>query len=172
MTAHEIFGRISSHMVKGLMIHSDYADYYYFLNLVSYGEMHDKHYSMEVSTHRELKRWYVEHYNKLLPKEDFSYDTVIPQSWLKYSREDVDTNTIRTSVKSGLTAWVEWERETKSLYESMFKELMNIGDITGALYVQDLICDVSKELDFATSCMLTKNAVDYGISEIMQDQKS
>lgn len=152
------------------MIHSDYADYYYFLNLCKYGDMHNKHYVSESLAHRNLQKWYIQHYNKLLPPAKYDYSPVIPQSWYKYERTDVDTNTIRTSVKNGLTSWVEWERETKTLYEQMYKELMSLGDIVGAMFVKNLICDVTDELCTAEDYHLRKKATDYSISDIIAEQ--
>lgn len=170
MTAEEIFSQISTHMVKGLMIHSDYADYYYFLNLCGYGETHNKRYIAESLNHRNLQKWYIRHYSKLLPQAKFDYESVIPQSWYKYRRTDVDANTIRKAVKDGLETWVEWERETKKLYQQMYQELMTLDDIFGALYVKELICDVSDELCDAEDFYLKKKALDYSLSDIIAEQ--
>lgn len=170
MTVEEIFTTLSNHMVKGLMIHSDYADYYYFLNLCGYGDMHNKHYVSESLSHRNLHKWYITHYNKLIPEERFDYKSVIPESWYKYARKDVGGSTIREAVKDGLTTWVEWERETKKLYEQTYKELMSLDEVSAALFVKDLVCDVTDELCKAEEYHLRKKAMDYSLSDIYADQ--
>lgn len=170
MTVEEIFSKLSSHMVKGLMTHSDYADYYYFLNLCGYGDTHNKHYVMESNAHRELNKWYILHYNKLIPQERIDYESVIPESWYNYKRFDVDRNTLKKSVELGLTTWVEWERDTKKFYEQMFKELMGLDEISAAMYVKRLIDDVSEELCHAENYLLQKRAVDFNISDMIAEQ--
>ena len=120
-------------MVRGLMTHSDFADYYYFLGLEKYGDEHHERYVDESLCHRKLQKWYILHYNKLLPQERVDYKTFIPESWHKYNRFDVDSGTISKSVKTGLNMWVDWERETKKLYEQMYKELMTLDEITAAI---------------------------------------
>lgn len=62
--------------------------------------------------------------------------------------------------------WINWEKETKELYESLCKE-------TTDTLTHDLLCrlakDVSKELDNALSYQLRKKALDYSITEIMSE---
>lgn len=170
MTVEEIFSNLSVHMVRGLMTHSDFADYYYFLGLEKYGDEHHNRYVDESLNHRKLQKWYILHYNKLLPQERVDYKTFIPDSWYKYKRFDVDSGTISKSVKNGLTMWVDWERETKKLYEQMYKELMSLDEITAALFVKDLICDVRDELCEAEEWLLKQKALDYSIENIIAEQ--
>ena len=170
MTVAEIFSELSAHMVRGLMTHSDFADYYYFLNLCGYGDLHLEHYIEESLAHRDLQKWYIIHYNRLLPQNKIDYESVIPESWYKYKRTDVDANTIEKAVRNGLETWVAWETETKELYEKMFKELMMMDEISAALYVKKLVEDVTEELCTAQDCHLKKKATDYSISDIIAEQ--
>jgi hypothetical protein len=91
---------------------------------------------------------------------------VIPKDWYNYTRQDVDVSTKRSAVKVGLEQWINWEKETKELYESFGKE-------TTDTLTHDLLCelakDVSKELDNALSYQLRKKALDYSITEIMSE---
>jgi len=68
-------------------------------------------------------------YNKLIPK--FSLDTfnslfIIPSNWYDYTKDDVDTNTRRSAVKTGLEKYVHWEKDTKKFLEDMYVEAFNI----------------------------------------------
>ena len=65
--------------------------------------------------------------------------SVIPQSWYRYSRFDVDINTKKNAIQTGINKWVNWERDTKKFYESMYKELINIGEVDAAIMVSKLI---------------------------------
>lgn len=49
---------------------------------------------------------------------------------------DVDIATRQNALKTGISTWIDWEKETKSLYESMYKELCDIGEIAAACKVK------------------------------------
>jgi hypothetical protein len=171
MTIDEIYSKIASHMIKGMMLHEELADYYDFLGLQGYKRCHEYHYLDETCAYRGLCRYYINHHNKLILKVEFDNPNVIPDSWYKYTRQDVDNNTKKNAVKNGITVWVDWEKETKSLYEQMYKELIAIDEIASALKVHELICDVDCELKKAERYYLNKKAIDYDLTEIIAEQK-
>lgn len=170
MTVEEIFMQIANHMIEGLMFHSQMSEYYEFLGLPGYSECHKYHYFCESWSFQDLCLYYIDEYNKLLPVSQASDPGVIPSSWYKYIRQDVDMNTRRSSIKTGLERWVEWETETKTLYEKMYKELINLGEVAAACKIQELVEDVSKELKTAQQYHLNKKASDYDMSVIVEEQ--
>ena len=172
MNVEEIYSKIASHMVKGLMVHSQMADYYYFLGLDGYGCCHEYHFLDESRAYRRLSRYFLKHHNKLLPEIPIENPDIISKNWYKYSRLDVDSNTKKSAVKAGLTMWHDWETETKHLYESMFKELMDIGEVASALKLKEFICDVDRELEKVTKYKLMKESTGYDLSGIVSEQKT
>lgn len=172
MTVDEIFTELASHMIKGMMIHEQLANYYDFLGLEGYRMCHEYHFKHETCNYRKLCHYYITHYNKLISDERIEDPKVVPDSWYKYSRSDVDMATKKTSVKTGLTKWVTWESETKKLYEKAYKDLMELGEVAGALYIQEFVCDVDHELKKAKQYWLDKEAVSYDMEVIMSEQKS
>ena len=57
--------------------------------------------------------YYINHYNKLIPEvtnNSLTSSSILPNNWYNYTREDVDINTKRNAVKSGLEKYVHWER--------------------------------------------------------------
>lgn len=171
MTVDEIFATVGTHMVKGLMIHEELANYYDFLGLKGYSKCHEYHYMTESCTFRKLNRYYIDHYNSLIPNMKVETPEVIPASWYRYERNDVDTNTKRTAVKNGLEMWVNWERETKQLYEQMYSELMRIGEVSTAVNLFScFIKDVDDELKRAYKASLNKKSTGYDINAIESEQ--
>jgi hypothetical protein len=75
-------------------------------------------------------------------------------------------------VKEGLEKWVAWERSTKSLYERMYTELTGKGEVAARKIVEDLICDVSEELEKAEQYHLNKKAIDFDIVSIIEEQNA
>ena len=172
MTVEEIFSGLNAHMIKGMMIHEHLANYYDFLGLKGYKRCHEYHYLDESINHRKLNRYYINHFNKLIPESKIDDPDVIPDGWYRYTRQDVDSNTKRNAVKTGLEKWVMWERETKKLYERMYKELMDIDEVAAAMFVKGMICDVDCELKKAERYHLNKIATAYDIVDIIEEQKS
>lgn len=107
MTVEEIFAELSAHMVKGLMIHDQMANYYCFLNLKGYTKCHTYHYLRENKDYIELNHYYHVHHNRLIKERPIENPKVIPNSWYAYARNDVDTTSKRNGVKAGLEKWVE-----------------------------------------------------------------
>ena len=171
MELKEIYSTIASHMIKGMMIHAQMADYYDFLGLEGYKRCHEYHLMEESCAYRGISRYFINHHNMLIPEERIENPDIIPESWFGHTREDVDTGTKKTAVKAGLTKWVEWERETKQLYERMYKELMELGEVASASKVKELVEDVDCELKHAERYKLNKEAIGYDMTEIIAEQK-
>lgn len=171
MTLDEIYADISAHMIKGLMVHEQFADYYDFLGLSGYRRCHEYHFFEESRAFRELSCYYINHHNKLIPYKPVEDPKVIPFNWYGHARDDVDSSTIKNAIKTGLIKWVSWEKETKILYERMYKELMDIGEVASAIKIKELICDVDSELKEAEQFYLNKEAIGYDLVSIVEEQK-
>ena len=167
----DIFADISAHQIKGLMIHSQLADYYRFLGLEKYAECHEHRYNDEICGWRKISRYYVEHFNRLIEERKIDNPDVIPTEWYGVTRQDVDASTKRRAVERGLAQWIEWETETKRLYESAFAELLSIGEGAAAMRIKKCLCAVDYELAEAQKYMLDKKAVDYDIAYLVGEQK-
>ena len=170
MTVEEIFKELSEHMIKGFMIHEKLANYYDFLSLKGYKRLHEYYYLEESCMYRKLCRYYINHYDKLIPESSFDDPEVIPVNWYRYSRHDVDVSSKRNAVKTGIAKWVDWEKETKKLYQNMYKELMDLGEVAAAQFIGEYVCAVDYELKKAERCQLNRVSTDYDIVSITQDQ--
>ena len=170
MTIEEIFNQIARHMVKGLMIHSQMADYFNFLGLKGYKECHEYHYYEENLNYKRIVNYYIEHYNKLLMDLPFENPHIIPEGWLKYNRFDATSSVKQTGVQSGFDRWIEWEKETKDFLQKMFQELMSLGEIACAIELERYIKDVDKELAEAQAESLNLKSIDYNMSDIIMMQ--
>lgn len=172
MELKEIYNKLNEHMINGLMLHDQLANYYDFLGLEGYKRCHEYHYFMENVAYRSLNRYFINHHNMLIPEAEFTNESIIPESWYNHVRSDVDTATKKNGVKMGLTKWVEWERKTKKLYEQMYQELMNIDEVASACKIKCFIQDVDKELKSAERYWLNKEAIGYDMNAIISEQKA
>lgn len=171
MTLEQIYSELSAHKIKGLMIHDNLANYYDFLGLKGYKKCHEYHFLEETLSFRELNKYFINHHNKLIPDMDIEPSLVIPDSWYRVTRMDVDNATKKTAIKNGMNIWHNWEKETKLLYEKMYKELMDINEVASAIFIKKCICDVDKELKQVERYVLNKIGMDYDLTTIISEQQ-
>ena len=170
MTVEEVFSQLSAHMIEGVMTHAQLSDYYNFLGLKGYSECHNYHFYCENKSYRAISDYYVKHYQKLIPETQIPNPKLVPQSWVHYTRQSATDEIRKTATKTGFDKWIEWERDTKNMYEEFYKELVNIGDIASACFVKDLIIDVSEELSDAQQLQIELEAIDYDMTVIIEKQ--
>lgn len=171
MTIDEIYEKLIQHMTKGLMFHEKLADYYDFLGLKGYKRCHEYRFFEETIKFRKVVKYYINHYSKLPSETLIDSPKVIPANWYSHIREDVDIQTKRNSVKTGIQLWKDWEIETKKLYEQLFKELCELNDVSSSNMLSCLICDVDKELKYVQRKWLELKAIDYDMKIIIPCQQ-
>ena len=89
---------------------------------------------------------------------------------MSVTRQEVDTGTKKSSVKAGVERWVKWEKETKQLYQDMYKELIDIGEIAAAEKIACYVCDVDCELKYAERKHLDLESINYDLPTIVIEQ--
>ena len=117
-----------------------------------------------------LKKYYINHFNRLVEEKPIENPAVIPAGWYPYTRQDIDAATKRSAVKSGIEKWVAWEKDTKALYQRMYQELMNIGEVAAAKMLSKFIKNVDNELKWAQRKHIELVDADYDMSFIMGEQ--
>lgn len=170
MTTEEIFTGISTHMIIGVMIHKELADYYDFMSLAKYGKIQSKQYISESKSLRKLNRYFITRFSKLIPESRFEIPSVIPKDIYKHKSDDLSPMDVRQAVKRTLEMWVDWETKTKKLYEESYAELISNGDIGSALYISELIKDVDEELVEAKTLLMKNQHTDFDVVKIIEDQ--
>lgn len=171
MTIDEIFSQLGAHMVEGLMIHSQMSDYFGFIGLDGYQECHKYHYFDENSNYKKLCDYYLHHFNKLVIEQPFKNPSIIPESWYQYTRHDVNATTRKNSIQVAMERWVNWEKDTKKLYEMLYQQLISLNEIAAARFLETFIEDVDEELAGACQKHIELTAIDYDISDIIMEQK-
>lgn len=170
MVVEEIFTRLKNHMLEGMVFHDQMSRYYDFLNLKGYKRCHEYHYFDETLGYRKLCRYFMNHYHMFIPYDDMDNPQVIPDSWYRYTRQEVDMGTKKSAVKTGMEKWVKWERETKKLYQEMYRELMNIGEVAAAQFIGCYVEDVDYELKYAERKHLDLESAGYDLPSIVIEQ--
>ena len=101
----------------------------------------------------------------------FKNPSIIPDSWYQYTRHDVNSTTRKNAIRVAMDKWVNWEKDTKKLYEVLYQELMNLGEVAAAKEISKYIKDVDNELAKACQKHIELTAIDYNINDIIQEQE-
>ncbi len=171
MELQEIFAKIRTHMLEGLVFHDEMSRYYDFLGLKGYCKCHLYHYAEENIGYKKLSFYFMAHYNKFIPIGDMKRPDVIPSNWYSATRFDVDKGTLRSGVETGMQKWVDWEEKTMALYKDMYKALMDAGEVSAARTVGRYLEDVENELLHAKNKKLFLDRSNYDLSTIMGEQE-
>ena len=105
----EVFNKVNERIVKGIMFHEQMADYFDFLNLHGLKRWQENRYIEESAEMRGLHRFAINHLHRLVNEDNISSQQVIPSSWYSSTQFDVDSNTIKQSVKEAFQKWYMWE---------------------------------------------------------------
>ena len=166
----EIFKKLSAHFIKGMMVHDQLANYYDFLGLRGYKRCHEYQFYCDTIAYRKINRYYINHHSVLIPEMKVDDPEIIPDGWYRYKREEVDAQTKRNAIETGMNKWIEWERETKELLEDSIKELYTAGNVADSMFLKEILTHVSRELKYAERKSIELNTMNYSIKEIVQEQ--
>ena len=170
MIISEIYSKIASHLIKGLMVHSQLSSYYIFIGLTGYSKFHQYQYLEESANYSRLLKYYGEHHNMLISNSTFSAPEIIPPDWTNKLRTDVSPKDLPKLTSYAQNRWVLWERHTKELLQQSYKDLISSGEIASAEFIVDYIKGVDKELSYAESEMLLLESTGYDMSYIADVQ--
>ena len=171
MTIEEIFSQLLTHMAKGIIIHNECALLFGFLNLQGYQKCHEYHYYEESYNYKEMQNFFLIHCGKMVKEQSIDKSEIIPSSWYKFNKEDVDANNKRSCVRDLMKKWVDWEKETKKLLESDYKLLYELGEIYAVEKIAESIKDVSEELANARGMYIDLESMGYDIVYMIEQQQ-
>lgn len=170
MTAEEIFSEIIAHMIKGIMVHDQMMNYYLFLGLQGYAKCHEFFFIKEMQEYINMKKYFMENYNKNIKELKIDNPDIIPSSWYNHTRAEVDSATKRKSVKTGIQLWYKWQKDTKEMYSKHIKQLIDLGEYGATTIVSNCLSQVEKQLKIIMQEFLNKEAIDYDILGIIDQQ--
>lgn len=172
MTVCEVFSKISGHQQEGCKFHSDMIDYFDFLGLRGFKRVQEYHFFEETIGMEKTRRYFMSHFNKLIEPMVQESLLVIPDSWYRYNKLDVDGGTKKQAIKDAYEKWYEWETRTRDLYKEWYCELWNLKEIDAADEVEDLIEDVTEELKRIDRMRIDLKSIDYDLCTIYELQDS
>lgn len=126
MDCQEYMISIIKRQTEGVVYHENMTDYYRFLCLDSLKEIHCHQSQEELETLQCTKDCYAKIYFSI-PQFEMENTTLIPAEWYSKTSMDVTKGAIKSLSKESLYHWLDWEKETLSIYKEAamhFKENM------------------------------------------------
>lgn len=171
MTINESMSIIISQMLGGVMFHAQLNQFFNFLGLEGYAECQKYRYYEESSSYMDLNNYYICHYNKFISDDRVENKTIIPSDWYNFTRFNVDDNIRKNAIKTAMEKWVQWEKETKTVFEQHYQNLVSLNEIAIAEKIAECVRHVDNELAKAQKTLLHLKAIDYNISDIIMEQE-
>lgn len=172
MTIEGIFEKMAAHMVAGLMIHDQFSQMFCYLNLYGYEQIHLHQYEDESKAYKDIARYYILNYGSPLCLGEIENPDLLDQSWLRTKREDIRSSTKKQAVEECFSKWVDWERDTKALYQKLYVEALNLGEVSAAAKINEYVAEVSKELVKAKDILLRLCSIGFDLVAIYDEQTS
>lgn len=141
-----VFRTIVTRQTEALMFHDSMIDLFEFLGLEGYKAMHEHQYFSESAERRVIKEYYIETQDKLVELDHLTDPRVVPEEWSRYTRFDVTPQVRKSSVEKAFEEYDQWECDTKDIYESCAKQLLEAGCLAEYDKVMELIRDVTDEI--------------------------
>lgn len=152
------------------MIHESLMKSYLFLNLRGYAACHEYHYLSESKSHVEICKYISDHLNTVLSPVPYTEDRIIPKSWTMSSRFDITPKIRKEALVSAFHEWFKWEADTVSLYNDLYKHALELGDVASSEFIKKYILDAESEMVYARNELLAKEAMDFDIVSILEEQ--
>ena len=172
MTINEIFSKLSTHMIQGMMVHEQLMNSYRFLSLFGYAKCHEYHYLEETIGHIRLLEFVTNRYDFLVPPGRPEDPEIIPEKWYyKERRQSVPAQEKVEAIKATFNEWIRWESETLSLYKAAYQDLFSANELDAANFINEYITDVSRELIYAKNELIAKESMNYDMPSILEEQK-
>lgn len=170
MTVEEIYSKVATHMVRGLMVHEQLMNCYMFLGLSGYAKLHKKQYLSETKGYIKLCMYFSEHYRGIIKLGDPGTPDIIPASWYSNKKDGMDLETRVKCIRAAFDEWVDWETETLRVYEKAYQDLLSLGEVSSSEFIRDYVKDVDRELIWASEERLKKYAIGFDIVSIVEEQ--
>lgn len=166
MNVEEIYSNLSGHMLEGIMLHEQLMNCFLFLGLDGFAKEHEYHYLEETQNHIKLVKYFSDHHRSMIQMRQVNASSIVPISWYSNKKDDVDTGTRIKAIQAAYDEWIRWEKDTKSLYERSYIELVGLKEIASSEFISELVKDVDYELSEAMNDKIQNELVGYDMPYI------
>ena len=168
------YQEIDRHLLEGAMVHDDLSTYFYFLELPGYGLLHEYHFLEEYGNYKSFYKYALRMEGELLKQDNLGPPIeVIPAQWYGHNKENIDAELKKKSILNGFDIWEKWETDTLAFYTEIYRKIYESNARYHLLAIVDeLIKEVSEEIQFIKSEKNRLQSIGYDLSQIFDWQKN
>lgn len=172
MSIEAVFSNICGRLNKAVKFHCQMIEYFEFLGLKGFSEIHKYQLFSEKAELVKTKEYYIENYNLILNDNTNDSSKYIPDNWVGVTRFDLEGGQKALYVKEALETWAEWESESKKFYENRYCDAYDLHEVDACRYIAELIADVSNEVKRADELIIRLKGTSWDCARIdeMQDK--
>lgn len=152
------------------MIHTQLTELFLFIDLISDAKRQKKQLHDESDGLLKLEQYAAQHHHLLITSDDPPQVNILNLSMLKQSNDDLSPDNKAYLIQYAMKEWIEWEKESKIIYEDAYHNLVDISEIAAADFVLRYVKDVDEELKTAEMLYRVRDAIDWDLSTIYDDQ--
>lgn len=167
-----MLSKMASHMVEGLMIHDQISQAFCYLGLYGYEKIHLHQYEEESKSYKNISRYYILRKGRPVTIGRIEDPGIINQSWFSSHRLVVKPSTRKQIISDCFERWVKWEEDTKCLYQKLYVDVLDAGEVSDAAEILTYVVDVDKELVKAQDILARLSSIDFDLVAIMDEQAS
>ena len=170
MTIHEIFTTLANRMVGAIMIHTQLAQLFAYVDLMPDARRQESQLQEETHGYSELNKYYTQHHHSIVISDDPPQIDILNMGILKKPNYELSPDDKVRIIKYGINEWVEWERQSNIIYEDAYKNLIDISEVATADFVSRYVRDVDQELGDAERLYRVRDAIDWDLPTIYDKQ--
>lgn len=172
MEALKLLETINNHYVTAIAFHREMADSNWFMSFPGFALLHEYQHIDESISQRKVKKWIIDnHYVGIYDKLDGGPDD---NEFRKFSdgksRFSITASDKWTFLQESWNDYRNWEKSSFELYQSISKELFDNGNSADAIFVNDLIKDVSIEFSELVDILLAMQGMEWDVPTITSMQ--
>lgn len=167
---HEIFKKLSNRMVGAMMIHTQLTELFNFIDLESDAKRQKKQLHEETDGLLKLEKYAAQHHHILITSDNPPQVDILNLGMLKQPNDELSPDNKIYLIQYALKEWIEWEKESKIMYEDAYRHLVDMSEIAAAEFVLRFVKDVDKELRDAELLYRVRDAIDWDLPTIYDKQ--
>lgn len=170
MTTHNIFTKLANRMVGAMMVHTQLTELFNFIDLKSDAKRQKKQLHEETDGLLKLEQYASQHHHILITSSNPPQVDILNLGMLKQPNDKLSPDNKIYLIQYAMKEWIEWEKESKIIYEDAYRNLVDMSEIATADFVLRYVRDVDKELRDAELLYRVRDAIDWDLATIYDKQ--
>lgn len=170
MTTHNVFTKLANRMVGAMMIHTQLTELFNFIDLKPDAKRQRKQLHEETDGLLKLEKYASQHHHILITSNNPPQVDILNLGMLKQQNDELSPDNKIYLIQYAMKKWIEWEKESKIMYEDSYRNLVDMSEIAAADFVLQYVKDVDKELRDAELLYRVRDAIDWDLATIYDKQ--